>query len=294
MMRKISSKLTFIHYRLFILLAMMAISHQLHAASDIFIDLEATIGVDDNVSRAAANIDIEHDGFLTLAGTGGYSLYQGKAGLLVGKGLLEANKFSRFDGLSNLVATAKLNYTFGFSNRFGAPWFSLELDYGVVEFESFLRDSNVLRAAASMGMQIDDVTSLRLGLSYKDRDAESSVFDTKQSSFFVSLDWAVLQKHIVYVTYKIETGDIFSSASSPPLWVIDASSAIVNDDVFDNKMTYRLDGTTQFVTLGYNWIQNLDSSFDFSARYLQSEADDVGLEYQGLTLLASYFRRFSL
>ncbi len=294
MMRKISNKLTFIHYRLFILLAMMAISHQLHAASDIFIDLEATIGVDDNVSRAAANIDIEHDGFLTLAGTGGYSLYQGKAGLLVGKGLLEANKFSRFDGLSNLVATAKLNYTFGFSNRFGAPWFSLELDYGVVEFESFLRDSNVLRASASMGMQIDDVTSLRLGLSYKDRDAESSVFDTKQSSFFVSLDWAVLQKHIVYVTYKIETGDIFSSASSPPLWVIDASSAIVNDDVFDNKMTYRLDGTTQFVTLGYNWIQNLDSSFDFSARYLQSEADDVALEYQGLTLLASYFRRFSL
>ena len=60
------------------------------------------------------------------------------------------------------------------------------------------------------------------------------------------------------------------------------------------KNTYRLDATTQFVTLGYNWIEDLHSSFDLSARYLQSEAKDVDLEYDGLTVLASYFHRFNL
>ncbi|MCK4833403.1 MAG: hypothetical protein KAT12_01460 [Gammaproteobacteria bacterium] len=266
---------------------------QLQAGSDVFVDFEATLGFDDNVARAAENADIEHDGFLTLAGTGGYELYQGESSVLNGKVLLEANQFSRFNGLSNIVAAAKLNYTFGFSSSFGAPWFALDLDYGVVEFESFLRDSNVFRAAATMGMQIDDVTSMRLGFSFKDREAESEVFTTQNASFFINLDWAVLKKHVVYVTYKIETGDIFSSASNPGLWLIDASNSnIVDDDVFLDKRAYRLDGTTQFVTLGYNMIMDLHSSFDLSARYLQSEAKDVSLDYQGLTVLASYFHRF--
>ena len=78
------------------------------------------------------------------------------------------------------------------------------------------------------------------------------------------MDWEVVKKHIVYTTYKIEAGITFSSA------------------------------TPQLITLGYNWIKDLHSSFDLSARYLQSVAKDVDLEYQGLTVLASYFHRFSL
>ena len=273
----------------------LLLSQQAFAGSDAFIDFEATLGFDDNVTRAAQNIDIEHDGFFTLAGTGGYELYQGRSSALTGKVLLEANKFSRFDGLSNVVAAAKLNYTFGFSSSFGAPWFALDLDYGVVDFESTLRDSNILRAAATMGLQIDDATSLRLGLAYKDREAESTVFSSKNTSFFINLDWAIVKRHIVYVTYKIETGEIFSSSSSPALWLIDASNGnIVDDDVFLDKRTYRIDGTTQFGTLGYNWVMDLHSSFDFSARFLHSEAADVDLDYQGLTVLASYFHRFNL
>jgi len=285
----------FFHNKHIFHVVIMLFCQQVQAGSDAFIDFEATIGADDNVTRASQNVDIEHDGFLTLAGTGGYELYQGQTGTLTGKVLLEGSKFSRFDGLSNVAAVAKLNYTFGFGSSFGAPWFALDLDYGVVEFESFLRDSNVFKAAATMGLQIDDATSMRLGFAYKDREAESSVFTTRNTSFFINMDWAIVKRHIVYITYKYETGDIFSSASNPPLWLIDASNGnIVDDDVFLDKKTYKLDGTTQFGTLGYNWILDLHSSFDFSARFLHSQADDVDLDYQGLTVLASYFHRFNL
>lgn len=286
---------SFFHNKHTVYVVIMMFSLPLHAGSDAFIDFEATLGADDNVTRASQNVDIEHDGFLTLAGTGGYELYQGQSSALTGKVLLAGSKFSRFDGLSNVVAAAKLNYSFGFSNSFGAPWFALDLDYGVAEFESFLRDSNIFKASATMGMQIDDSTSMRLGFAFKDRESESSVFSTRNTSFFINLDWAIVKRHIIYVTYKYEAGDIFSSASNPPLWLIDASNGnIVDDDVFLGKKSYKLDGTTQFATLGYNWILDLHSSFDFSARYLHSDADDVDLDYQGLTLLASYFHRFNL
>ncbi len=120
-----------------------------------------------------------------------------------------------------------------------------------------------------------------------------TVFDTKNTAFFINLDWAVLKKHIVYITYKFEVGAIISSSSNAALWLIDESNGrIVDDDVFIGKRTYRIDGTTQFFTLGYNWVLTLESSFDFSARYLTTEASNVNLDYQGLTLLASYFQRF--
>lgn len=231
-------------------LSLLCISQKLYAGSDTFIDFEATLGVDDNVTRAAQNVDIEHDGFLTLAGSGGYQLLEGEAGSLMLKALLQANKFSRYDGLSNLLAAGKLNYTLGFGSGFGAPWFSLEADYGVVEFESFLRDSNIFRATATLGMQIDDATSFRLGFSYQDRDAESKVFDTQDAAFFASVDWAITAKNIVYLTYKIQKGDTFSSATDVALPVIDAATGnIVDDDVFIGKKTYKLDATIQFVIL---------------------------------------------
>ena len=295
MIRLLSLCKPFFHAKPLFYVVLLLMSQPLLAGSDTFIDFEATLGADDNVTRASKNVDIEYDGFLTLAGTGGYELYQGQSGTLTGKVLLQGSGFSRFNGLSNLAAAGKLNYTFGFGSGFGAPWFSLEMDYGVVEFESFLRDSNLFKASATMGMQIDDATSMRMGVAFKDREAESSVFSTRNSSFFINMDWAVVKRHIIYVTYKYETGDIFSSASNPPLWLIDASEGnIVDDDVFIGKKAYKLDGTTQFGTLGYNWIMDLHSSFDFSARYLDAKADDVDLDYQGLTLLASYFHRFNL
>ena len=265
------------------------------AASDATIDLEATLGFDDNVTRAAENIDIEHAGFMTLAGTGGYILHHGDSGLLTAKGILEMTNVTRFSGLSHVVAGARLNYTFAFWQGFRAPWFSAEAGYDVVEFNSFLRDSDIVRASFTMGMNIDDATRLLTGFNYNDRESEGRAFDTTDASFFVNLDLKLSKRKTIYLTYKIQQGDTFSLASSVGVPVISASApAIEADDVFIGKTAYKLDATIQFVTIGYNLARNLDTSFDFSARYLESDATDVDLVYSGLTLRATYFHRFSL
>lgn len=268
------------------------------AGADSFIDFEATLGLDDNVTRAADNIDIEYDGFLTLAGSGGYILLEGRSSQLTAKVHLAADTFFRYDGLSNLRASGKLDYSFSTGKGFHAPWFSADAEYGIAEFNSFLRDSNIARASITGGMQIDDATTIRIGTSFRDRDAESTVFDQQTVSAFASLDWAILQKHIVYLTYKFQQGDSFSAISpgggrvAAITSVLDSEDIVV-DDVFDGKVAYKLDADINFLTLGYNWVQDLHSSFDFSAQYLESKATEVDLEYEDLILRATYFRRFN-
>ncbi len=142
-----------------------------------------------------------------------------------------------------------------------------------------MADYNICRDEKKSSQQA--AFSVRLGFALKDREAKSKVFTTSNTSFFIHMDWAIVQRHIVYVAYKYETGDIFSSASDPALWLIDASNGNIIDDVFLDKKSYKLDGVTQFGTLGYNWIIDLHSSFDFSARFLHSEAHDVDLITRG-------------
>ncbi len=276
-------------------LLLALLSGHVFAASDASIDVEATLGFDDNVTRAEQNIDIEHAGFMTVAGTGGYILHHGDTGLLTAKAILEMTNVSRFKGLSHVVAGGKLNYTFGFWQGFRAPWFSAEVGYDVVEFNSFLRDSDIFRASFLMGVNLDDATSILTGFNYNDRESEGKAFDTTDSSFFINLDWKFAKRKTIYLTYKYQTGDTFSIASRVSLPVISASAPnIEDDDVFVGKKAYKLDATIQFVTLGYNIARNLNASFDFSARYLEADATDVDLVYSGLVLKATYFHRFSL
>jgi len=74
--------------------------------------------------------------------------------------------------------------------------------------------------------------------------------------------------------------------------IINNSTAIEADDVFDDKLVYRLDGSTQFYTIGLDLARDLDSSYDISVRFLTAESDEGGLEYEDLTIRLSYFHRF--
>ena len=74
-----------------------------------------------------------------------------------------------------------------------------------------------------------------------------------------------------------------------------ASSSIPRDqpdDVFGG-IVYRLDATTHIVTVGLNLKNNLHSAWDASVRVLRSDTD-VGLEYEDLAVMLSYFHKFAI
>lgn len=280
-------------------LLLVCISGFSHAGSDTFVDTDVSVGLDDNVTRSAFNEDIEHDLFVSFGASLGHEIFQGESGTLSGSLDVTASQFIDFEGLSNYTAGGTIKYVFGFSGGFGAPWFGLSAKYFVSEFNSFLRDSNTFIGTFTVGKRFDDKTNLRTAIAYKTRDSDGLAFDTEDVSFFANVDWTLDDNLTLYTTYKIQEGDVVSTSTQSSLVnsligvdVINAAGDYIElDDVFTGKLNYRLDSTTHIVTVGLNLARDLDSAYDLSARYLKSETD-VGLEYEDLTVILSYFYRF--
>jgi hypothetical protein len=268
----------------------------LFAGDDTFVELEATVGLDDNVTRAATDADIEYDTFATVAANFGHEALRNDYGEMILNVDLQANHFFDFNGLSNVSGSAGATYNFGFGGGFGAPWFALNGNYRITEFESDMRDSDIASLSLTMGKRIDDRTNMKIGVGSQNRRSNSLVFDNKNSFAFINLDLTLERNETIYVTYKYQSGDTFSTAdpANISLAVTDAAGlANEADDVFIGKRSYRLDATTQLLTIGYNLAPNLDSSYDISARYLKSTTD-AGLDYEDLSIRLSYFQRIGI
>lgn len=281
------------------ILVLLSVSSLTHAASDTAVNLDASIGLDDNVTRAQVNEDIEHDVFASVGASLTHEVIHFNTGQVVLNLDMSATGFDEYSGLSHVAGGGGANYTFSPWGGFGAPWFAVDLQYKVLEFDSFLRDSNLFVATTTFGKRIDDRTDMRTAFMYQSRDSDGVAFDTENVSWFINFDFQIKKKMTLYTTYKFQDGDVFSSAdpnnlnSQLLLSIINEANAIEIDDVFDGKIVYRLDGTTHFYTVGFNMARDLDSAYDFSVRFLTSEADG-GLEYEDLTVRLSYFQRFGL
>ena len=266
------------------------------AGDDTFVDLDATLGLDDNVTRAESDRDIEHDTFLSLVANFGAEVWRGDSSQLVLNATLATDQFYYYSGLSNYSVAGAATYTFAFASGFGAPWFALNTSYRVVEFDSELRDSNIIAANITVGKRIDDLTNLRFGAGVQSRDSDGRAFDNDNSFGFINLDLTVAPERTLYFSYRLQAGDAFSTSSSANISLAAlnaAGSANEADDVFVGKRSYRLDATTQLYTVGYNRALDLDSAYDVSLRFL-SASTDVDLEYEGLTLRISYFHRIGI
>ena len=266
------------------------------AGDDTFVEIDASLGLDDNVTRAEVDSDIEYDTFVSLAATLGHEAWRGEGGQLVVNASIETEQFLDFSGLTNYSVSGAATYTFGFAAGFGAPWFSLNAKYRVVEFDSELRDSDIASFTATMGKRIDDRTDMRIGVGVQSRDSDGRAFDNDNTFGFINVDLSVAPLRTLYFTYRLQQGDTFSTASPANISLAvlnEAGLANEADDVFAGKRSYRLDATTHLLTIGYNRAIDLDSAYDISARYLTSETD-VDLDYQDLMVRVSYFRRFGL
>ncbi len=282
------------------ILVLSSVSSLTYAASEMAVNLDASVGISDNVTRAVVDADIENDIFASAGASLVYEAVSFDTGHIVLNLELSATEFDEFSGLSHVDGGGGANYTFSPWAGFGMPWFAIDVQYKVIEFDSLLRDSNLFVATTTLGKRIDDRTDMRTAFMYEDRDSDGQAFDTRNVSWFINFDFTLKKKMTLYTTFKYQDGDIFSSADPNNLntdlllSIINNSTAIEFDDVFNGKLVYRLDGSTQFYTIGLNLARNLDSAFDISVRFLTAEADEGGLEYEDLTIRLSYFHRFGL
>jgi len=271
-----------------VLLGLPTLSHA------IDFDAELAYTADDNVTRAARDIDILKDRFWAASAGVSFVQWINPNHRLVARAILRGEQYDKYEGLSNASAGAHLTYQYRGSGEFTAPTYGVFLKTAIVEYDSELRDSNLYTLGASWRKPVTDRITFFTQLAANVRDSDSTVFDTKEASVLANVDYALGSRWTAYLTYNYLDGDIVSTvdASIPPaLYIVNAAEAINIDDAFPGRTAYRLNATTNVATLGANFRISEQHSLDLSARFADSKADG-GVNYERWLYTLAYLARF--
>jgi uncharacterized protein YhjY with autotransporter beta-barrel domain len=183
-------------------------------------------------------------------------------------------KFRVYNGLDRVFTGADAEFQYRTSGNFGAPTFGVFGTVTAEQYKSNLRDGHRVSGGISVAKALTDRIGLFGALSRNWRYGRSAVFDTRDYSARLNLDYALIAQSTLYLTGEYRRGDIISSGRAS-LENIDIAEMLVQDDAFtgDQFFSYRFEGRTLLFTLGYNLPLGSDDSIDFSWRRVRSTPD---------------------
>jgi len=227
---------------------------------------------DDNVTRSSATLDKLSDSVydLNLSKQLMYSL--GSNTRMFVNGFLGLERFHTYVGLGHANAGGGAELQYRNDGEFGTPIYALFANATYNQYETDLRDGHQFSVGLSIRKPLTDRISIFGALTRNMRYAESAVFDDKDTSARLNIDYAATQSDTLYIGGEYRHGDIVSSGS-PSLRNIDLAEVFAPDDAFTsaNLYAYRFDGKTAIFTLGYNFALSTKDSLDFSWRSVQSK-----------------------
>ena len=232
------------------------------------IQVEGGFMFDDNVTRAHADADKLIDRAYSVNVRRALTYFpssntRARLNLSVG-----AERFQNYNGLSRVTGGVGGEWQYRGSAEFGAPTFGAFAQASTEQFESRMRDGYKYSAGVSVRQSVTDRIGLYGALAYNERNARSTVFDAKDVSARLAIDFA-LGKSALYASGEYRRGH-FATTSSPIYGFVTGSD--VADDVFTRRQLfdYRFKGSTAMATLGYNMPLGGRDSLDFSWRHVQS------------------------
>ena len=235
--------------------------------------INANVGftADDNVTRARSGSDRLSDQAFTAELSKDLIVPVTERTRLAFLGFLGTERFMRHAGLSRYYYGAQGEYQFRTSGDLYAPTYAIFARASADEYESNLRDGYRYSLAVNMRKALTEKIQFFGALARNIRDGKSAVFDTKEYSARVNLDYSVGRNGTAYFGGEFRRGDVVSTAR-PVLIDIDIADAIVQDDVFTDtqRFAYRVKANTLIATLGYNLALDERHALDFSWRWVQS------------------------
>lgn len=214
-------------------------------------------------------------------------------------GSLGGEMFDRYKGLSRLTGTVHGEFQYRSSAEFDTPIFALFARITAEKYQSWLRDGFRYSAGISMRQAVTDRIRLFGAVAHNERNGNSVVFDNKDSSARINLDYSLGATGTIYLGGEYRRGDLVISGS--PVWSAYNFNAYTKDDAFSGGQIYifRFDGTTALSTLGYNLRIGARDSIDFSWRRARSTVSYVTPYWSNATLSyatnqysAAYLKRF--
>lgn len=258
----------------------------------VTIDLHAGITLDDNITRAARNRDIEGDTIIELGAIGSYSHALSSNSNLLFNADISLVQYQDFDRLSYNELGLEITYQVQFENNFNSPWYFVSARYATNSFDSTLRDGDYTELGMGMGKRLTDKVKLLAGIKHFNSDAEDSLLDVSSNTLFINFDYLLDNTNTLYALFEINIGGIISTNTSHPSQL--GSVSWIDDDAYpglNSPWTYQLDATTSSLRIGDSITLGYKQSLDISAMYYNSSAD-YSFNYSGLIFNLTYFYRF--
>jgi hypothetical protein len=235
------------------------------------VQIELGYTYDDNVTLGRAHDEILWDQFLGLNGSAGRAFGISDKTRLVVNGMLSGEKFSNYDGLSNLSGGLEAELQYRQSGAFDAFTFAAFARGWLDNYASHLRDGSHY----SFGVNARGALTDRIGLfgevAWNRRHAQSEVWDLTDWSARANLDYSLGSRGTLYLTGEYRRGDVVSDGFAT-LVNVSLAKVFVLDDAFPGKQlfAYRSEARTWLSTVGYNLPLGQRTSLDLSWRRVQS------------------------
>ncbi|MGZ5818236.1 MAG: autotransporter domain-containing protein, partial [Burkholderiaceae bacterium] len=228
---------------------------------------------DDNINRSSDAVDKMSDSSYNLDLNKSWLVPLTDHTRLVIGSSLGGEKFHTYTGLDHMYLGGQVEYQYRASGDFGTPIWGIFTNATGDAFSSTLRDGYRYSVGLSLRKPLTDRINMFSSLARNERHGKSAVFDTKDNSFKFNLDYAVTDNNTLYLNTEHRRGDLISSGSHT-LQNIDIAKVFALDDVYTRNdfYSYRFNGTTTLIVLGYNVPFGPKDSIDISWQRVRSAA----------------------
>ena len=266
---------------------------------DLRLRAEADYTWDDNVTRARG-ADKLSDRFATLSVGATLPLQLTTRSRLLLSAALGGDHFFRNEGLSRAFLNFYGELQYRSSSDYAAPVYAVFVRQGTDWYHSDLRDGYRTSFGVSIKKPATDRVTLIGAAGYSLRNAESTVFHTRE--FFVrgNLDYVLSRRQTLYFGLEYKNGDSVSTVRNSPIYGSIAETQTIDDVFGPPRWAYRIDSHTGVLTLGWNFALTERQALDLSYRGAYSQpknqppsaltSEDV--YYQDNQFMLSYLIRF--
>ena len=232
--------------------------------------VEASVTYDSNIARSRGSENVLSDVIYNVNAGKSYIIPLGDNTRFSLLGTAGAEVFHRYTPLSRFFVGVEGELQYRPSAEFAAPTFGLFGTAAVDFYSSRLRDGHRYSIGGRVLQPLTDRINLFGALAQNRRNARSNVFDHKDHSARLNLDYSMSESGTLYVSAEYRRGQIAStSLSDPGPAVVEAEE---KDDAFSDpdRTAYRLKAKTGIATIGYSHGLATDRSLDLSLRWVRS------------------------
>ena len=235
------------------------------------VQIELGYTYDDNVTLGRTHDEILWDQSLGLNVSAGRALRIGDNARLVVTGLLSGEKFSNYNGLSNLSGGLEAELQYRRSAAFNEFTFAAFARGWLDNYASHLRDGSHYSFGVNARGALTDRIGLFAELAWNQRHAQSAVWDLTDWSARANFDYSLGSRGALYLTGEYRRGDVVSDGFAT-LVNVSLAKVFVLDDAFPDQkwFAYRSEARTWISTVGYNLPLGQRASLDISWRRVQS------------------------